>query len=155
MLSLSMFNDSNIKVVAFVDGAVTCTREAYDNYLTTLDESLLNLSPEVEPTRFVLKKYLTQKESIAIKDDMVAFDSERNVKVKISTAAEEVRRAVVGIESPEGGQSITWKKDAGDQWLDRDLFAKLDQVGIVQDLDTARKNFMSSTQSNPTLLKKN
>jgi hypothetical protein len=155
MLSTNMFNDTNIKVISYLDSAVSCSREDYDKYLLSLDESILRLKTGVEPTRFVIKKYLTQQESISIKDDMVSFDSERNVKLKMSVAAEEIRRSICGIESPEGADSIKWKKDPADSWLDKDLFAKLDQVGIASDLDVARKNQIHSASNTPELLKKN
>jgi hypothetical protein len=154
MLDLGLFSDEQFKVIAFQDSCVKCDRESYDNYLKTLDESLLSMAEGAEPTRFVLKKYLTQKESGAVKDNMISFDSNKNVKVNISSSVEEVRRALVGIEAPDAINAIRWKKDSGDQWFDRDLLAKLDQVGIVADLATARASVMGGTNGNMELLKK-
>lgn len=136
----SIFNDTNIRVVAFQDDAVTCDRVDYDKYLENLNEELLKL--QSEPTRFIMRKFLDQREVTSIMDGMVSVSQDQNMKIKMSGTMEEVRRALVNIESPDCEDPIRWAKDPGDRWTDRELVAKLNQIGIVADLSTARKNAM-------------
>jgi len=138
----SAFNDSRIRVIAFQDDAVTCDRADYEKYLENLDETLLGLK-DVAPTRFVMRKFLDQREVTGVMDSMVSVAQDQSMNVKLSSSMEEVRRALVDIETPaEVQDGLVWKKDSGDKWADKDLVAKLNQYGIIPDLATARKNAM-------------
>ena len=147
-----LLNDSKLRIVAFADPSVGCDEETYTRYLQGLDETLLEL--DGEPTRFVMRKFLDQREIAGVQDDMISFDADRNVRVKMSSNTEEVRRALVGIENPMDVGGIVWAKDPGDRWADRDLVSKLAQLGIVANLYEARQAAINRGKKSAGMAKK-
>jgi hypothetical protein len=146
-----MFNEGTLEVVSFIDPSVKSSRDEYNEYLKTLDRNMLLL--EGEPTLFILKKFLTQAETSALRDTMISFDQNKNVNVKLSVQTEEIRRALVDIRT-SGANGLAWAKDSGDRWTDKDLIAKLEQLGVVGDLTAARTHATESVKSGLALVKK-
>ena len=136
-LTLDLFQDGRIEVITFADPSVTCDRETYNKYLETLNKDLLGL--EGEPTVFVMKKYLTQAEGSVLKDNMLSMNKDNSMKINLSVHTEEIRRSLIDIQSGATVGGLKWVKDDGDKWTSRDLIAKLEQAGIVEDLVAARK----------------
>ena len=134
-------NDGNIKVISSKDSAVTCDIETYKEYLTNLDESLLELNGE--PTRFVLKKGLNYKEQQIIKDAQIKMDG-KEYQIRMSYMMDEMRLALIDIENPADlseDQKIIFKK-ASDGKVSHEIVALLESAGILSELSLARTNAM-------------
>lgn len=147
---LGNIEQKTIKVIAFIDPAVTCDEQGYAEYLETLDEDKLKL--EGEPTRFELKTFLSGKDMAGLNDDMVSFDKEQNMKVKLSATNEEIRRALVGIENAP--ESLQFRREKGDPWCSREIIAMLQQIAVLPNLVEARVNAMKPAKEKQDLLKK-
>ena len=146
-ISSAIFNDARLRVVAYLDDAIdheATTREDYEKYLETLDEEVLTFATDdngvqLEPTRFVMKKFLSEHERSSVVDSQISMDADKNVKIRSTSEEELIRRALVDIENPPGADSpLQWEKDRGDRWASKELVTKLAQVNILSDLSTAR-----------------
>ena len=60
----------NIEVICSKDNAINADKEEFDSYLEHLNEDHLNLNGS-EPTRFVLKKFLSYDAQTAIKNAQI------------------------------------------------------------------------------------
>ena len=132
-----------IFVVSKIDDAIpeTVTPEIYDQYLKTLDESLLDLNGAV-PTRFILKKTLDFATQKHIEDVKIGVSDAGKAQFKFSFMMETIRFALVGIDNPPDmppEQQLVFTKEA-DGFASRDLIAYLNSAGIVQELFTAHQN---------------
>tara|TARA_R100000742_G_C4266512_1_gene84625 strand:+ start:463 stop:915 length:453 start_codon:yes stop_codon:yes gene_type:complete len=138
-----------IKVISQVDSAVTCNEDDYEKYLESLDERHLDLSGE--PTRFVLKKFLTWGEQDEV-DKLKAHTEGRKVQPKMSFMAEDVRLSLVEIENPDSVPDLQKLKLEKDKWgkPTRDFVGILRDMKIVNDLFNARS---SSHKANDDLKK--
>lgn len=139
--------DSLIKVISSKDTAVTCDDEAFEEYLKTLDEDLLGLVPGVEPTRFVMKKVLSQKDDIAVKNETVSVDTKGNTIFKLGFMQKTIQMALVRIEQPSTlaeEDKINPKIEHGK--VDSETISWLDQVGVLNELYKAHQNAVSGTK---------
>lgn len=141
--------EAQIKVICSADSAVKCEDEAYETYLETLDERHLNL--DGDPTRFVLKKYLSWGEQDQV-DDLKTKMEGKKVKVQMSFMAEDVRLALVDIENPPSVPEIQRLVVEKDKWgkPTREFVGALRDMKIVNDLYNAR----SSSHKSDSNLKK-
>jgi hypothetical protein len=140
--STSLFSDTRIRVISHLDPALSddFNFDLYDNYLRDLDESILSFKHGEYPTRFVLKRYLSDAERAGVVDNQITMGEDKNIRVKVSASDEEVRRALVDIETdPSVTDGLAWVKDKGDKWCCRELISKLAQAGILDDLRKARQ----------------
>lgn len=143
-MALSLSGDGEVvEVVSSRDEAVTCDYDSYQEYLRTLDESLLALKQDVSPTRFVLKKTLPYAAAQRIKNQQLGY-KDGDVEVRLGFILEEVRTALSDIKNP--GTGLEYKKD-GDGGASKNLIEKLEAAGIVQELYTARQTAMKSAVS--------
>lgn len=125
-----------IKVVVSRDSAVGAP-EAYQDYLQSLDESVLELT--AEPTRFVLNTVLDYRDQERVMSMQTKTTHTGQVSLDMSYMLEEVRCALVDIENPDDVpelQRIKWKRES-DQRTSKALMAQLNSAGIVTDLYTA------------------
>jgi hypothetical protein len=136
----------HIKVIAQLDEAIgeNITSEIYDNYLTTLDESLLNLKAGIEPTRFVLQLSLEQKAHSKVMDAQMGLDNNKDMQIKLSYMLEEVRVSLINIENGEG--ILAYKKDK-DGYACKKLIGILKDNEIVTQLFNARQNALKNHNS--------
>lgn len=130
-----------IEVICSKDEAVTCDLEQYQEYLKTLDETILGLKPDVQPTRFCLKRTLPYAAAQRVRNQQLGY-KDGDVEVRLGFILEEVRASLVDIKNP--GAGLEYKKD-GDGGASKTLVEKLDAFGIVQELYTARQSAMKST----------
>jgi hypothetical protein len=126
----------HIEVICFLDEAVSCDRQEYDEYLKTLDEGLLKLKDGVEPTRFVLAKSLSYKAQKEISNAQLEIKG-GETKVLPAFMFVEIKHALVAIKNP--GPGLEYKKDS-DGSCSEQLIANLGAAGIVVDLFAARQN---------------
>lgn len=141
------------KVIARIDTAVSCTAEAYSNYLDTLDESLLNLT--AEPTRFVMRKVLPYRAAQGVQNQQFRYAG-GEVQLQPAFMLEEVRCSVVGIENPsnvEPDEKLNWEAHS-DGYTSFDLMAKLQGAGVVMDLYRARQTAVGPRDNQEALKKK-
>ena len=137
MAILKPKKEEKISVVASCDSAVRCDEEAYEEYQKSLDERHLNL--DGEPTRFVLKKYLTWGEQDQV-DDLKTKVEGKKVKVNMSFMAEDVRLSLVDIENPPEVDEINRLVIEKDKWgkPTKEFVGLLRDMKIVNDLYSAR-----------------
>ncbi len=154
-LDLSGFRDS-IEVVCRLDSSIG-NPDRYDEYLETLDESVLELTSQ--PTHFVVKTVLGWDTARAIRKKQVQVTggvqargpqggkkgreaTEPEITFDLTASAEEMRFALVGILNPAGvaeDKKIKWEKDKADAGTCRILWAKLSAMQVTGDLYTARE----------------
>lgn len=136
-MALTLNTDNNeIKIISSKDESVHCTPEVYQEYLKTLDESVLEL--DGEPTRFVIRKVLPYKQNEELKKQQMTIKTDmksRTVTPELNTAYQlfELRACLVGIDGP----GLQFKK-GDDGLVDRELVSLLDQSGIADELMSAR-----------------
>ena len=133
--------DELIKVISRKDSSVRCEEEAYEEYLKTLDEGLLDLDPEMEPTRFVMKTILTKKHDIEVKNSTMSMNSKGEPQIQLGFMQKAVQVSLLRIEQPENlpeESKITFKMISN--LIDDETISWLDQVGVLKDLYTAKEN---------------
>lgn len=130
-------DDNTIKVIASIDSAIECSPEVYQDYLESLDESLLNIDPTAEPVRFVVKKMFNELERQAVNKSKITTGKRGKPEANLDYLIEEMSIALVGIEDPSGKLRAVFDSRGR---CDRDLLSKLDQAGVLNDLHTARSN---------------
>ena len=136
-MALSFSNDQElVEVICSKDESVSCDSDSFQEYLRTLDESLLGLNPDLAPTRFVMKKTLPYAATKQIKNEQVGY-KDGEMELRLGFIIEEVRTALVDIKNP--GAGLEFKKD-GDGGASKSLIEKLEAAGIVQELYTARQS---------------
>jgi hypothetical protein len=138
-MALSIRNQTanTIKVICRLDAAVpeSVTTEKWDEYLSTLDESLLELT-EV-PSRFILKKVLSYDAQIHIQNIQANISSDGRALVQLGYVLEEIRCSLVGIEHPNSECEPKFSKES-DGYASKELIALLSSAGVIQDLFRAR-----------------
>ena len=138
--------NEQIKVISRVDSSVRCEEEAYESYLINLDEELLDLDPETEPTRFVMKKIMSQEDDIAVKNETLKMGKDGVPSIQLGFMQKEVQVSLLRIEQPESlpeKDKIIYKTIANK--VDSETISWLDQVGVLKDLYTAKQNAAKST----------
>ena len=138
--------DEQIKVISRVDGSVRCEEDFYEEYLLSLDEDLLDLDPDTEPTRFVMKKIMSQKDDIAVKNETLKMDKDGTPSIQLGFMQKEVQVSLLRIEQPESlpeESKIKYKTIANK--VDSETISWLDQVGVLKDLYSAKQNAAKST----------
>jgi len=140
---------ATIMVIVKKDSAIKGTGdEAYDEYLETLDESLLTFVEGKEPTRFELLKTLEYRDTKKVMNSQMSFEDNKP-QVNISFMLEEVRCALVNIH----GSSVKWIQDT-DKKCSRSIINALYNRGVLMDLYNARRNASGEADSNPEASKK-
>ena len=136
-LKLPSLHDT-FKVVLRIDSAIGADAEAYERYLETLDEGLLQLKEE--PTRFVLRKVLPNRLYKKIQGDQLQM-KDGEMKVFFSFTSQEVRCSLIGIENPPhlpAEDRIEFKAES-DGGASEDLMSQLQAAGVVMDLYKAKQ----------------
>lgn len=136
-MALNISDDNTIEVISSKDESVRCEAGDYSKYLETLDESLLDLDPNVSPTRFVLRTSLKYDESKAIKNQQLGYKMNGEMSILTGFMMDVIRTCLIDIKG--AGTGIEFKKDR-DGKASKDLVGKLDQHGIMQELFIARQN---------------
>ncbi len=143
-MSLSLkSNNTPLKVVSYIDSAVTCDRDTYTTYLQNLDESLLGLNSE--PTRFILKRSFSVAEHQAIKSAQASIKG-KDVQINLGYVLLEVKYALVDIEG--GADGFGMLKDSNGYAQDS-LISLLEESGILMDLFTARQAAVGQVRKDP------
>jgi hypothetical protein len=125
----------SIKVISRLDDCVKCDEEQYEEYLESLDESVLEMEEGAKPVRFVVKSQLDYKSQRRIKQDQVSMH-EGAMGVNLGFMMLELRMVLVDIEDP-GSPLLTFVKGK-DGLASEDLIARLESLGISSDLIAAR-----------------
>lgn len=125
-----------IEIAVRRDTALCMNQEEHDEYLRSLDKSLLKLRGDAEPTWFVMRKVLPYRIQQKI-DKMQLIMTDGEVSTGVHHINEEVRAALIGIKNSD----IEFKKH-GDGGCSEELFSKIMAFGIVQELYIGRKNFL-------------
>lgn len=155
-------NRSNIEVVLFQDSAVKCTREEYDEYLTSFGEKDgphedgLKLENRAETTRFVLRRSIpfNHKQNLRSKNIKLR-DAE--VELDVNYSSDLVRAALIGIENPESvpeTKAIRFKRDK-DGLAATELINALDEAGVLNDLVAAYTNATATLEKDTKDVAKN
>lgn len=139
------FGKENIEVISSKDEAVTCDAQTYAEYLETLDEGLLGLKPDCQPTRFVLRKILSFGMAQKIKTEQAGVNADGRIEIRFGFTLDDVRAALIDVKNP-GSPAIQFKKDA-DGYASKELIALLDQIGIANELYAARQAAIKSNGS--------
>jgi len=135
-------SDGKIKVISRRDRTIQeVTPEAYEAYLVDLDESILGITEETKCTRFVLRKVLTYKAQLKVKNAQVSME-DGVVKPQLSFMSEEVRLSLMDIENPDVPEDhkkylLTYKRE-NDGGAGYNLMAILESAGVVNDLYAAK-----------------
>jgi len=122
-----------LDVICSKDESVTCDKDAYAEYLKTLDELHLKLNPDIAPTRFSMKKTLSYDEQRKIKNNQLGY-KDGDMQIRLSYIVDEVRYRMVDIKGP--GKGFEFKKDS-DGYVSKSIVEKLDSYGIVKELHDA------------------
>ena len=139
-LSLKV-NKTPLKIIAFQDPSVRCSRESYEKYLDTLDEAILNLDSAAAPTRFILKRSLDVSEIQEVKKSMADVEGNK-MKVNLGYMMVEIKYALVGIE--DAGEGLAYQVDTEKGGTSDQLIALLEEAGVLSDLYRARQSAISS-----------
>lgn len=139
------FGKDTIEVISSKDESVTCDAEMYQKYLETLDENLLGLKPDCQPTRFVMRKILSFGMAQKIKSEQAGVNKEGQIEIKFGFTLDDVRAALIDVKNP-GSPLIQFKKDS-DGYASKELIALLDQIGIANELYAARQAAIKSNGS--------
>lgn len=138
-IKFSELKDSSFKFISSKDDAVRCSPEDYSKYMDTLDEQILDLDPEVQPTRFVLS--LSSK----IKDVLSAKDSLAGIAMKAQTTGEmpiyslmfaQVRVAIKDIVTGE----VSEMKKGADGLISDEIMISLAASDILPEIFTVLQN---------------
>lgn len=138
--------DGTLEVIVSADGALTCGRDAWIEYSKKLDESFLSYVEGQQPTKFILKKSLDFKGTSAVKSKQVRFNMEGQAQFDVGYILDEIRYALVDIKNPDNlpeDQKIKYIRDS-DGYCSKELIAKLESVGAVQDMFTCRQNLLAA-----------
>lgn len=143
-MALNLGESSEVfEVISSKDESVKCSPDAYGEYLSSLDESKLELDPNVSPTRFVMRRVLPYGALKKIKDQQLGY-KDGEVEVRLGFMLEEVRASLVDIKGP--GKGIEFKRE-NDGLASKSLVEKLDAYGIVQELYAARQGATAKDSS--------
>lgn len=148
-LKLSTIADGTIEVIASIDGAIPegLSKEKFDKYIETLDESLLELIDGEQPTRFILRRVLPWALSQKVANKQMRMDK-GEMQPQLSFMTEEVRCSLVGIKNPDSmpeDEKIKFERGS-DGGASEDLMARLVAAGIAMELYHARSNATKSKQ---------
>lgn len=136
-----------IKVISRLDDSINCSDDEYDQYLESLDESILKLEEDAKPVRFVLKSQLDYKAQRQIKKDQVSVQ-DGSMGVNLGFMMLELRLCLIDVEDP-GTPLLTFVKGK-DGLASEELIARLESLGISTDLIAARNHAIK-----PKVSKKN
>ena len=135
--------NSTIEVIAFIDESVTCTRKEYEEYLETLDESLLKIDTTKEPPcKFVLKKNLRLDHLQKVKEIQTTVKGSQ-VHLNLAYMLLEIKYSLTDIIGGTGVLNFKKDKDGG---ASDELVSVLDSAGILNDLITAKNNASKPAQ---------
>jgi hypothetical protein len=134
----------NFELILRIDTAVRCEDGVYDQYLENLDETLLNLDPEQEPTRFIFRRVLPWDAQQRV--ERAKVDAETR-GINLGYLHEEVRASLIDIKGP----GIKFQRDK-DSLCSKELITKLVSAGVINDLVTARQK--ANTNSIESMKKK-
>lgn len=133
------------------DSLLDLTPEAYEEYLTSLDESKLTFKEGSEPTRFILKTVSSQKEILEQKDAQtsVAMKAQQTGEAPVySLMASTVRPSLKDMVTGGVSQIIKDKSGLASEefmsWLIQtdiiaDLYRALEASKGVTDVELAKK----------------
>lgn len=136
-------DDGNIKVIASKDASISDTsKDDYQDYLRSLDESKLTFKEGGTPTRFVMRKIIPYKQNLKLKNQQVSM-KDGVLQPQVSYVNEEVRMALIDIENPEVPKEhqkhlLVFKKD-GDGGASTSVMEKLEAFDVISDLFQARQ----------------
>jgi len=144
--------DSTFSFISSKDDSVRCSSEDYAKYMENFDESLLNLNPEVTPTRFILSQSTKIKDVLQAKDSMagIAMKAQNTGELPIySLMFSQVRVAIKDILTGD----VSEMKKGQDGMISDEIMLSLATSEILPELFTALQN-KQKTVSNSDLLKK-
>lgn len=119
----------------------------YQQYLETLDEAILQLKPDVEPTRFVMRRVLPYSMSQKIKTEQAGTNAEGKVEVRMGFIMDEIRAALVDVKNP-GAPALAFKKDS-DGCASKELVSTLESMGVTNELFAARQGALKAAGGAP------
>lgn len=142
--------DGNIEVIVSADGALKSSKEQYIEYSKSLNESFLEFHEGMQPTKFVLRKSLDFKGVSAVKSKQIKMMADGQAQFDLSYILEEIRYALTDIKNPDNipeEDKIKFVRDS-DGYCSKELIAKLESVGAVQDMFACRQNLLQSEKDN-------
>jgi len=128
--------DLSFKFISSKDDAVRCSNEDYAKYLESLDEQILDLNPEVQPTRFVLSLSSKVKDVLSAKDSMagIAMKAQSTGEMPIySLMFAQVRVAIKDILTGD----VSEMKKGADGLVSDDIMLSLAASDILPEIFTA------------------
>ena len=131
--------DMAFKFISSKDDAVRCSAEDYAKYSESLDESLLNLNPEVQPTRFILSLSTKIKDVLSAKDSLagIAMKAQNTGEMPIySLMFSQVRVAIQDIVTGD----VSEMKRGPDGLISDEIMVSLAASDILPELFTALQN---------------
>lgn len=131
--------DMSFNFISSKDDAVRCSSEDYAKYTESLDESLLNLDPEIPPTRFVLSLSTKIKDVLSAKDSLagIAMKAQNTGEMPIySLMFSQVRIAIQDILTGDASEM----KKGPDGFVADEIMVSLAASDILPELFTALQN---------------
>jgi hypothetical protein len=152
-LKLSTIADGTIEVIARIDSSLPAdlTDDEYNKYLENLDETILRISGDDKPTRFVMRRVLPYALAQKVANKQLKL-IEGNLQPQLGYMTEEVRCALVSIKNPDtvpADEQLKFER-ASDHGASEDLIARLMSCGVVMNLYHARTNALQNkSKSDP------
>ena len=137
------FGSDNFEVISSKDSSIGASPEKYSEYLSTLNESLLELKPGSEPTRFIMRKILPYGVQQRLRNEQTTIKHTGEASIHIGFIMEEVRASLVDIKNP-GSSMLVYKRDS-DGLASKELVSLLEAAGIAGELYKARQTALSDT----------
>ena len=149
-LKLSTIADGTLEVISRIDSAISPKMDAdkFNEYLRTLDESVLEFVEGEKPTRFVLRKVLPWGLAQKVQNKQAKLEK-GEVQFQLGYQNEEVRCALIGIKNPDTlaeDEHIKYERGS-DGGASEELMSKLIAAGIANDLWIARSNATAKTKT--------
>lgn len=123
--------DKTFKVVLWGDSAINANREGYEEYMETLDESLLDLSAETLPTYLVFKKSPSYRGGELVRQSQMIMDGKK-VKATTQYQVEKLRVCLVDVENSDM-VALNYRKGK-DGFAHKDIFEILQKANAIEDL---------------------
>lgn len=144
--------DMSFKFISSKDDAVRCSSEDYAKYMESFDEVILDLNPEVQPTRFVISLSTKIKDVLSAKDSLagIAMKAQNTGEMPIySLMFSQVRVAIQDILTGD----VSEMKRGPDGLIADEIMVSLAASDILPELFTALQNKQKSL-SDSGLIKK-
>jgi hypothetical protein len=152
----NILEHGDLEVIIGIDSALDVTPEEYQEYLQTLDESLLKFKEGEEPSRFVMKRHVPEKHALKIEDKKLSVKTDGDsVALGMSYLHLEVAATLKDIKYPDyvPEEKRIKLKFTGDGLVQSHIIEQFHSANIIKNLATGRQNYLKKF-ANPADVKK-